>query len=96
MSDTRGVRILVEGRVQGVGFRAFVAREARALRVSGFVRNLADGRVEALVHGASDDVTALSDACRRGPSGSRVARVDVTDLPDSPAQSTGFVVAEDA
>ena len=95
MSGDRNLRILVEGRVQGVGFRAFVAREARARGVRGLVRNLSDGRVEAIIQGAPDSVAALCEACGRGPLGSRVARVDVTEHVDS-TQRTGFIVADDA
>lgn len=75
----RAVRVFVAGRVQGVGFRYFVAREARALGLVGFVRNLRDGRVEAVVSGPQNKVEALLGACRRGPPGSRVDSVDVAD-----------------
>ena len=70
-------RVLVSGRVQGVGFRYFVAGEARALGLAGFVRNLRDGRVEAEVCGPADKVEALIAACRRGPPGSRVDGVEI-------------------
>lgn len=73
------VRVLAAGRVQGVGFRYFVAREARALGLAGFVRNLRDGRVEAIVSGPRDKVEALLSACRRGPPGSRVESVEVAE-----------------
>ena len=71
------VRALIAGRVQGVGFRYFVALEARALGLAGFVRNLRDGRVEAVVSGPQEQVEALLAACRRGPPGSRVEGVEV-------------------
>jgi acylphosphatase len=70
------LRLLIAGRVQGVGFRAFVAREARALGLAGFVRNLADGRVEVVAAGAAAAVAALRDACGRGPAGARVDRIE--------------------
>ena len=69
--------LIVSGRVQGVGFRWFTAREAAKRSVRGFVRNLGDGRVEIL---AQADPPALEEFCervRRGPSGSRVDRVDI-------------------
>jgi len=72
-------RALVSGRVQGVGFRYFVAGEARRLGLAGFVRNLRDGRVEAVFAGDAAQVEALLDACRRGPPGSRVDGVEVGD-----------------
>jgi len=64
---------LVEGRVQGVGYRAFVGRKARALGLTGYVRNLPDGRVEAEAEGKPEKLQALSEAMRSGP---RRARVD--------------------
>lgn len=60
-------RIIVEGRVQGVGYRAFVVRQAEARGLTGWVRNLSDGNVEAVLCGAEDDVAAAIEACRRGP-----------------------------
>lgn len=68
----RAVRLLVSGRVQGVGFRYFVAAQARGLGLPGYVRNLRDGRVQAEFSGSDDQVEALLAACRVGPSGARV------------------------
>jgi acylphosphatase len=68
----RVARMIVEGRVQGVGFRAFVTREARRLPLAGFVRNLADGSVEIVAAGPSEAIEALAAAARRGPPASRV------------------------
>ena len=65
--------VTVRGRVQGVGYRAWVDHEARAKNLEGWVRNLRDGRVEAVFAGAEDVVMAMVAACRRGPS---LARVD--------------------
>ncbi|MFV0280731.1 MAG: acylphosphatase [Rhodoblastus sp.] len=80
----RAIRIFVSGRVQGVGFRYFVAQEARALGLAGFVRNLRDGRVEAGISGPADSVEALIAACRRGPAGGRVDGVEIADVAASP------------
>lgn len=66
-------RLLVSGRVQGVGFRAFVAEAAGRLGLAGWVRNLADGRVEVLAEGTPGALDALAAACARGP---LLARVD--------------------
>ena len=70
-------RLVISGRVQGVGFRYF-AREAAAHEgVTGWVRNLPDGRVEAYVEGESEAVTRVERALRQGPRGARVDAVEV-------------------
>lgn len=69
------VHVHVSGRVQGVGFRYHIIRQAEGLRLDGFVRNLADGRVEIWAEGSSKDVAALVDAARSGPSPARVSHV---------------------
>ena len=87
-------RIFVEGRVQGVGYRAFLVREAEALGLSGWARNRADGSVEALIAGSPQSIAALITAARRGPNH---ARVDVmreeSATEDMLAGLEGFVVA---
>lgn len=75
----RTVRILVCGRVQGVGFRAFAVREATRLGLDGWVRNLADGRVEAVAQGGEDAVAQFVTALRRGPVAARVDEVAVEE-----------------
>ena len=72
----KAVHVVVHGRVQGVGFRAFVEREATALGLSGWVRNLRDGTVEAVFSGDDDEVDAMLDACRSGPPGARVTSIE--------------------
>ncbi|MGC5628699.1 acylphosphatase [Georgenia sp. Z1344] len=71
------VRVIVSGRVQGVGFRAACREAARSRSVSGWVRNTGDGRVEALLTGARRDVDAVLEWCRSGPPAARVDAVDV-------------------
>lgn len=66
-------QVTVTGRVQGVGYRAWVADEASARHLEGWVRNIRDGSVEALLAGPVDVVAGMIAACRRGPS---MARVD--------------------
>ncbi len=63
----RAVRVRVTGRVQGVGFRAFVLREAAALGITGWVRNLPDGAVEAEGVGGEAELARFVDALRTGP-----------------------------
>ena len=69
--------VLVYGFVQGVGFRFAVERAAASRGVSGWVRNRADGTVEAVFEGELEDVEALVELCRRGPRGAGVERVEV-------------------
>jgi acylphosphatase len=75
----RAVLLSVIGRVQGVGYRAFVERQARALGLSGFVRNRSDGSVEAHVEGSAGAVDELIAACRRGPAGAVVNEVQIVE-----------------
>ncbi len=65
----------VSGWVQGVGFRWFVRREAAALELEGYVKNLHDGRVEGLGIGTEDNLASLKALLERGPSGARVESV---------------------
>jgi len=71
--------VMVTGRVQGVGYRAWVADEATARHLEGWVRNRRDGSVEALLAGPADIVAEMIAACRRGPSMARVDAVREED-----------------
>ena len=84
-------RYLVSGRVQGVGFRYFVQDVAAREGVTGYVKNLPDGRVEALVEGDAEAVERVERALRSGPGGARVEDVDV-DLRDPSGAYTSFRV----
>jgi acylphosphatase len=75
----RRVRVSISGRVQGVFFRASCAREARRLHVSGWIRNAADGGVEAVFEGLDGDVEALVGWCRSGPEQARVEAVEIAE-----------------
>jgi acylphosphatase len=77
---TRTVRLAISGRVQGVGYRYWTIATAQRLGLRGWVRNRADGSVEAVVAGDGASVERMIEACRRGPSQARVARVDVIDI----------------
>ena len=70
-------RAVARGRVQMVGFRAFVMRHARDSGLRGLVRNVHDGTVECIVEGPTSAVERILDVLRRGPSSARVERVDV-------------------
>jgi acylphosphatase len=71
--------IVVRGRVQGVGYRAFVEHEALKRGLEGWVRNRRDGSVEAVFIGPSTAVDAVIEACRRGPFAARVDAIDQRD-----------------
>ncbi len=71
--------IIVRGRVQGVGFRAFVEGEALRYGLEGWVRNRHDGSVETIFVGPSELVQAMLEACRRGPAQARVDALDDRD-----------------
>lgn len=73
--------VIVSGRVQGVWFRGSAQAEARAHGVTGWVRNLPDETVEAILEGEEVEVRAVVQWCRRGPSGARVDGVEVAWLP---------------
>ena len=83
-------RVIVSGRVQNVWFRASTAKQAARAGVSGWVRNLADGRVEAVLEGSEDAVREMIDFCSRGPELARVDRIDVLEEP--PENLEGFKI----
>jgi acylphosphatase len=74
-------RLVVSGRVQGVGFRYSTQGEAARLGLRGWVRNTDDGKVEIVAEGPPTAVDALEAWCRRGPAGARVASVVATEVP---------------
>ncbi len=74
--EVKACRFVVRGRVQGVGFRWFVEREAHILGLAGWVRNNADGSVEVMAQGTGHQLSGLRSRLREGP---RAARVDVVE-----------------
>ncbi len=84
------VRVVVTGDVQGVGFRWTCRERATQEAVGGFVRNLPDGRVEAVFEGDEDRVNRMVEWCREGPGFGRVERIEVEDLP--PEGQDQFVI----
>jgi acylphosphatase len=84
-------RIVVSGRVQGVGFRFFAEQAARVEGLHGWVTNLADGSVEAVAEGDRESVDRFELKVRRGPARAKVDAVHVEDVPPS-GRSTGFSV----
>ena len=87
--DLERRRVRIAGHVQGVAFRASTLDEARRLGVAGWVRNLPDGRVEAVLEAAGPALREMLAFCQRGPSWARVDHVDV--LQEEPE---GFEVFE--
>jgi acylphosphatase len=81
-------RFVVTGRVQGVGYRAFAARAARALRLTGGAANLADGRVEVVARGPGHALDRLEAALSEGSRIARVDRVEVETLESLPADAS--------
>ncbi len=81
------LHFLIQGRVQGVGFRWFVQREASELDLRGWVRNTEDGDVEVVAAGKPVDLDELRSSLRRGPRGARVDRLVEHHLNDSEAES---------
>ena len=76
---TQAKRFLIRGRVQGVGFRWFVEREAFVLQIAGWVRNNPDGTVEILAQGTRDQLAGLHSRLREGPRAARVDHVEVSE-----------------
>jgi acylphosphatase len=78
-SGVRTVRVRIDGRVQGVGYRCWTEEMAGELGLAGWVRNRRDGSVEALFSGAAGSVAAMLERCREGPPSARVASVAVLE-----------------
>jgi acylphosphatase len=82
-------RLIVHGRVQGVGFRWAIARAAESRGVSGWAANRADGTVEAVLEGEPDAVESVVRLSQEGPRGAQVERVEVAE--EEPEKLRGFV-----
>jgi acylphosphatase len=78
--------LLIHGRVQGVGYRAWMSANARQLGLNGWVRNRADGTVEAAIAGNTATIEAMIAACHDGPLAARVTQVEVADWAEEIAQ----------
>jgi acylphosphatase len=80
-AEARRVHVWVSGRVQGVGYRWYTREEAMRRALAGWVRNLPDGRVEAVFEGPPDRVDSMLEWCRTGPRMAGVQRVEAVDEP---------------
>ena len=86
-------RYLVSGRVQGVGFRQFTAEAGRGLALSGWVRNLANGDVEAEAEGPEDKILEFEKALRTGPGFGRVDSLKIDEVPATGGLPSPFEIA---
>jgi acylphosphatase len=86
------VRAVIRGWVQGVGFRASCRREAERLGLTGWVRNLSDGSVEALFEGPDQAVAAMLRWCEHGPEGAEVSEVKVAEESEAAPQQRSFQI----
>lgn len=89
MSD-KAFYFMISGKVQGVCYRAWMCEEARKLNVKGWVRNLTDGRVEALCIGDESNLNKLKKLCHSGPSAANVDKVTTRPAQDVQQDYTGF------
>ena len=87
-TDAQTRQFVVRGRVQGVGFRWFVEREAKTLGISGWVRNNSDGSVQVLATGARDQLSALRSRLQQGPRAARVDDVEESEAKRVPGLNT--------
>lgn len=79
---------IISGRVQGVGYRAWTVSTASKLKLTGWVRNRNDGTVEAVFHGATDQLGRMIAACRKGPMLARVDDIQTKVIKDDPEEKT--------
>lgn len=92
--DRIGIHIIIRGRVQAVGYRAWLADAAKARGLSGWCRNLSTGEVEAVLSGPPDDVHAVRQACMTGPGWAKVIAVDIVS--DADPVEGGFAIVASA
>ncbi len=95
MGGTRTVNVRIGGRVQGVGYRAWTERTAASLGLTGWVRNLSDGCVEAVFHGPADVVADMLARCEAGPRYAVVEQVEIVGEGGSDEVFEGFGVRRD-
>lgn len=88
MNEKLALRVLIEGRVQGVGYRYWVLEHAARLGLDGWVRNRRDGRVEAVISGPQEGLDEMLRRCHEGPSFARVDKL--TQKPETDSVEAGF------
>ena len=90
MSGETTIRVVIAGRVQGVGYRYWTARTARDLGLDGWVRNRRDGTVEAVFRGPGETIERMLTACRDGPEPARVDAIERFEADTDEAGQGGF------
>jgi len=75
----KAVKVIIYGKVQGVGFRNFIFLHAKRLNIKGYVKNNPDGTVEAVFEGDEDNINKMVELCKRGPERARVDKIDIKD-----------------
>lgn len=79
MEKINSIRVFISGRVQGVFFRAETKKMADSVGIKGWVRNMPDGRVEAVFQGNDEQLSRMTEWCKKGPRLSRVTGIEVSD-----------------
>ncbi len=87
-----GKHLIISGRVQGVGFRHFTYRNARELKINGWVKNLRDGTVEAVLAGTPQNVANMIERLQQGPRSARVENIRESDEPVNPDNFNDFSI----
>jgi len=76
----KAVKVIIYGKVQGVGFRNFVFLNAKKLNIKGYVKNNPDGTVEAVFEGDEDNINKMIELCKKGPERARVDKIDIKEI----------------
>ena len=76
----KAVKVIIYGKVQGVGFRNFVFSHAKKLNIKGYVKNNPDGTVEAVFEGDEDNINKMIELCKKGPERARVDKIDIKEI----------------
>ena len=77
-----GIKVIIYGKVQGVGFRNFVYRNAIKYNIKGYVKNNPDGTVEAVFEGEKENIEKMIELCKKGPERARVDKIDIFEIED--------------
>ena len=91
---TQALQLYIEGRVQGVGYRQWMLSLARQIGICGWVRNIANGQVHALLVGTDVQLAQLVEQCRRGPALAKVLRVNSQVVPVPQIKPTTFQIID--